>query len=216
METAESALLSAKQSLQQLQTGIASDRIESAQLQESLSKLDTQYKREKNSQQSALKAAFSALQASLADWEQAYLIVSPIAGTVTFNTFWADNQFVNAGERVMAVVPENQGEIIGRVQCPDAMSGKVRCGQRVNIRINGYPYLEYGSLEGRVVAVSLVANENIYSVEVALAQDLKTNTGQTLNFTGELSGTAEIVTDDRSLAARLLEPVRYLVKRHLE
>jgi hypothetical protein len=47
----------------------------------------------------------------------------------------------------------------------------VKIGQVVNIKLNGYPYMEYG---------------------------LVTTTGTSLSFTGELSGIAEIITDDRS------------------
>jgi len=215
MEIAESAWLNTKQSLQQLQTNIASDRIESAQLQESLSKLDIQYQREQNSLLSDLKTAKNELETAIEDWEQTYLLVSPINGTVTFNTFWTNNQFVNAGDKVMTVIPENPGKIIGRIKSPESMSGKIKSGQRVNIKVNGYPYMEYGTLQGIVKTISLVPNENNYAIEVDLTNELTTNTGKILDFTGELTGLAEIITDDRSLFDRISAPLKYLLKKHI-
>jgi HlyD family secretion protein len=106
LETAESALLNTRQSLQQLQTSIASDRMESGQLQESLSKLDIQYQREQNSLLSNLKTAANELETAIENWEQSYLLISPISGAVTFNMFWASNQFVNQGDKVTTVIPE--------------------------------------------------------------------------------------------------------------
>jgi HlyD family secretion protein len=216
METAESAWLNARQSLQQIRTTIVSDGIESAQLQESVSKLDIQYQREQNSLLSGLKAATNELETAIENWEQTYILTSPIDGTVTFNTFWTSNQFVNAGDKVLAVIPENPGKIIGRIKSPESMSGKIKPRQRVNIKISGYPYMEYGTLQGTVKTISLVPNENNYAIEVNLTNELTTNTKQTLDFTGELTGLAEIITDDRSLFSRIFSPLKYLLKKHME
>ncbi|MDR1631281.1 MAG: HlyD family secretion protein [Dysgonamonadaceae bacterium] len=214
LETAESVLLNTRQSLQQLQTNIASDHIESGQLQESLSKLDIQYKRERNSLLSNLKTATNELNTAIENWEQTCLLTSPIAGAVTFNTFWTINQFVNQGDKVMTVIPENPGKIIGRIKSPESMSGKIKPQQKVNIKVNGYPYMEYGTLQGVVRTISLVPNENSYAIEIDLIDGLSTNTGKILNFTGELSGQAEIVTDDRSLFSRMLSPLKYLLEKY--
>jgi HlyD family secretion protein len=214
MELAENTLLNTRQSLQQIRTSMASDQIESGQLKKSVSKLDIQYEREKNSLLSELKTAYNELLATIENWEQAYLLVSPVNGTVTFNTFWTNNQFVNAGDKVLAVIPQHPGEIIGRIQCPASMSGKITQNHRVNIKLSGYPYTEYGTLQGKVRNISLIPNENNYSIDIILPDRLKTNTGKTLNFTGELTGQAEIITDDRSLFSRILSPLKYLLENH--
>jgi HlyD family secretion protein len=214
MDAAENALLSIHQSMQQFRISMASDRIEYGQLIESLSKLDIQYLQDKNRLLSVLKTAFGELLSSIENWEQIYLLISPIDGTVTFNSFWTKNQYVSAGNRILAIVPELPGKIIGKMQAQASGSGKIKTGQRINIKIQGYPYLEYGTLQGQVKTISLISNENIYSVEAELPQGLKTGTGKELYFTGELIGQAEIVTDDRSLFSRILSPLRYLLENH--
>jgi HlyD family secretion protein len=216
MESAENAFLSIRQSYQQLESLIASDEIESAQLTETLSKLDTQYRKEKNSLHSELKTAANELAATIENWEQTYRIVSPIEGYVTFNTFWTKNQYVKAGDKVFAVVPQHPGKIIGRIQTPTQGTGKIRSGQRVTIKARGYPYMEYGTLQGKVERISLLSNENIYLVEVVLPQGLTTLTRKKLPFTGELTGDAEIITDDRSVFSRILSPLDFLLKNHIE
>ena len=75
-------------------------------------------------------------------------------------------------------------------------------------------HMEYGTLQGIIETISLVPEANYYTVDIALPFELKTNTGKELNFTGELSGQAEIITDDRSLFERILSPVQYLLKVH--
>jgi HlyD family secretion protein len=215
MDAAENSYLNIRQSYQQLQTAIASDRIELSNLDKNVSTLDTQYQKEKYSLLSELQTAAGELASAIENWEQLYLLVSPVEGTVTLNTFWTQNQFVGAGEKVLAVVSGTPGQIIGRIQTAAQGSGKVHSGQRVTIKVQGYPYMEYGTLQGKVKNISLLSNEKRYLVEVALPQGLRTVTGKTLNFTGELTGEAEIITDDRNLFSRILSPLEYLLKNQL-
>ena len=214
MENAENAWLNVQQSLQQLRTGIASDKMEMGQLQEALSQKDIQFQRDRNNLLSGLKTAYNELLAAIENWEQAFLLISPMEGRLTFNTFWKNHQFVNAGDKVLAIIPDQQGKLIGKALAPADFSGKIRTGQRVNIKLSGYPYMEYGTLQGTVETISLVPEGNNYTIDIALPDGLTTNTGKTLNFTGELSGLAEIVTDDRSLFERVLSPLQYLLRAH--
>ena len=43
-------------------------------------------------------------------------------------------------------------QAIAKIKIPLEGAGKVQSGQRVNIRLDGYPYLEYGFLTGKVVS----------------------------------------------------------------
>jgi HlyD family secretion protein len=217
MESAENAYLNTRQTYQQLQTTITSDQIELAQLEENIFRLDTQQAKEKNSLLSGLKTAYNELKTQIENWEQIYLLISPINGTVTLNTFWTQNQFVNTGDKVLAIVPDDQGRLMGRIQTPSQNAGKIKTGQKVNIKVDGYPYMEYGTLQGTVRTMSLISNETIYVVGVELLHGLTTtNTGKILEFTGELTGEGEIITDDRSLADRILSPLQYLFKNYTE
>ena len=216
IENAENSWLNARQSLQQILTNIASDKMEMGQLQESLSKLDIQFLREKNNMLSELKTTYNELLATIESWEQTFLVISPIEGSVTFNTVWSNNQFVNAGDKVLAVIPEKLGKLVGKMQSSAEFSGKIKIGQRVIIKLSGFPYMEYGTLHGITKRISLVPESNFYTVDISLTDGLTTNTGKSLNFTGELSGQAEIVTDDRSLFERILSPLEYLLRGYIK
>jgi hypothetical protein len=80
-------------------------------------------------------------------------------------------------------------------------------GQQVNIKFAHYPYREYGMVTGIVERISLVPADNFYVVEVSLPEGLRTSYGKTLPFTQEMPGTAEIITEERRLLARFLQPI---------
>ena len=59
----------------------------------------------------------------------------------------------------------------------------------------------------------MVANDAFYTAEIAIDKGLMTTVGKKLNFTGELTGAAEIITENRSLMERIYAPLQYLMLR---
>ena len=96
---------------------------------------------------------------------------------------------------------------------PVAGAGKVKIGQRVNIKLIDYPFREYGMVRGVVEAKSLVAEDEKYAVMIALPRGLKTNYGKDLVFNKKMNGLADIVTEDVSLFLRIVNPVRSLLSK---
>ena len=184
-------------------------------MQQTLVETEMERARESNSLGTALKAAYDELLASIEEWTLAYLFTSPAAGILSYNDVWQAHQNVNSGDKVFSVVSEHPGDVIGKMKLPADGSGKVQVGQRVNISLSGLPYLEFGFLMGRVQTVSLLPDEEgLYTVTVSLPQDLQTSYGHHISFGGEMPGLAEVLTDERSLTARLVSPLRYLWERY--
>lgn len=153
-------------------------------------------------------------------WEQRFVFKAPMAGNVQFLRFYSENTFVQAGEQVFTIVPK-KGIIHGQVSVPSRGSGKIKRGQEVVIKLDDYPYLEYGSLKGTVSSISITTstakvqnNEmEIYLVTVDLPEDPKASFGDRLNIRPEAKGTAEIITKDRKLIERFFDNLRYILRR---
>lgn len=215
-EEAKQVFLNRQQGQEQMMTSLSSAKIQEAQLQQNILETRMERSREANSLGIALKAAYNELQVSIEDWKMTYLFISPAGGILSYNNVWQKNQNVNSGDKVFSIVASQTGDIIGKIKLPVNGSGKVKPGQRVNISVTGYPYMEFGFLTGTVVSVSLLTDsDSMYTVTVSLPQDLCTSYGKILNFNGELTGTAEVMTDERSVTGRLLEPLRYLWEKYL-
>ena len=91
-------------------------------------------------------------------------------------------------------------------------NGKVRVGQRVNVKLNDFPYNEYGMLRVKIKNISLVPvvenNQSSYVLEVEFPDPLTTTYKKTISFRQQMSGQAEIITDDTRLLEKLLNPIR--------
>jgi len=213
IEVAEQTYIIKKQDILQLQTTIALAEMENTQLQGTINKLSIQQIQDKNQICSDLDGAYRQLKATVEAWLQNYVLTAPENGNITFNSFWKRNQNIKTSDKVFALVTENAGKIIGKIKLPVDGSGKVKMKQLVNLKISGYPYLEFGLLQGQIVNKSLVTNDNFYTVEVLLIKGLCTTTGKELNFTGELTGIAEIITENKSLIERIYSPMKYLLTK---
>jgi multidrug efflux pump subunit AcrA (membrane-fusion protein) len=175
---------------------------------------DYKRKEEKQNLISLLNEAFMNLSAQLRAWENKYLLVTPVNGTVTFTRYWSENQSVIEGEHVLNVVPDSAGKYIGRITLSMQRSGKVKTGMPVNIKLSGFPYLEFGMVHGYVRSKSLVPSSDAYIVEVELPQGLRTLYNRQLDFTQNMQGTAEIKTDSLRLLQRIINPFRYVVSKN--
>ena len=211
-KNSESSLLSKKFDFQEVRTDLAEAQRDMVGMEQEEIGAAKEFQDQKQKLQTELTEAFNILRSRLEYWEKTFVLQAPIDGKVTFTDFWSKNQQVKTGDVVFTVVPEVQRTIIGRVTLPSKGAGKVKPGQRVNIRFDNFPYMEFGMVKGTVKSVSLVPSGDNYIVEVDLPQDLNTNYNIPLSFSQEMKGDVEIVTDDLRLIHRFFNPVKSVLK----
>ena len=138
----------------------------------------------------------------------AYVLKTPVDGTVDISKYWNVNQNITAGETVFTIISEVSKQLVGRAALPIAGSGKVKTGQAVNIRFLNFPDTEYGIVRGVVSNISVVPSGDSYTLEVTFSNGLMTSYGKELPFYHEMHATAEIITEDLRLLERLLMPLK--------
>jgi len=214
LEKSRQALIRLNIELQQVRLDHSAKSIELAEKKQLLQDYKIKKLEEKEKYYSILNESFLNLKAQLKIWENTYMLISPVSGIVTFTKFWSENQTVNKDEPVLSIVPLKTGDYVGRIYLRMIRSGKVKTDQIVNIKLSGYPYLEYGMVRGIVKSKSLVPSGDSYIIELSLPSGLTTLYGKTLEFTQNMQGTAEIITDDLRLIQKILNPFRYLISRN--
>lgn len=222
LENIQNEMISRKIQLDQSEMEIINCMLHISQLNQQINDYTTDYNSKQISLYNNLYTAFEQLDSRLLTWEQTYLLKAPVDGVVSFSGFWGENQYINAGEKSFAVVPVNSGNVIGKCTIPVAGAGKIHKGQRVIIKLDGYPYSEFGMLQGEVERISLVPQEvnridgqvKINMVEISFPQGLISSYHKEIPFTGELTGSAEIVTEEMSLLEHFVNPLKYVWKKN--
>jgi len=214
LENSHQSLLRVSMELQQARLDHSSKTIELSEKRQQLQDYRITRIDEKEKLVSVLHETFLNLKAQINLWENTYLLISPIEGIVSFTKFWSANQSVVKDEPVVSIVPIDAGKFLGRINLKMERSGKVKTGMVVNIKLSGYPYMEYGMVRGIVKSKSLVPAEDAYVIEIELPNGLTTLYGKTLDFTQNMQGTAEIITENIRLIQKIVNPFRYMVSRN--
>jgi multidrug resistance efflux pump len=212
-------LLSARQNNQNLVKEIASVEMQITESENKLSQLSVERREKERQLHLDLFASYHELNDQIKQWEQTYVLKAPFDGQVEFLKFWANDQFVQAGEDVFGIVPK-ENSILGQVLLPAMGAGKVKTGSNVTIKLDDYPYAEFGSIKGIVRSISLITNEyktsqsniNTYLVMVDMPDGLITNYGDKLDFKYEIGGQADIIVKDRRLIERLFDNIKFNTK----
>lgn len=207
--------LQSRLSLENLDSNVENLKIQIMQLRESLLDTEYQYQEKYNMLQIQVRSLLAELQAEIQAWELNYVLISPVKGKITFTNFWVKNQNVISGENVFNIIPDEKGIILGKALLPLERSGKVKIGQKVNIRFDNFPDTEFGIVKGVVQNISLVpsrTNESIdYIVEIKLPYGLQTTYKKELPYQPEMTGRADIITEDVSVLSRILMPVKKII-----
>ena len=226
LEHSQAQYLQSRLSVETCLANLQNTQTTLVQLRESLLDAEKECADRRRTLETQLNNYTAQLWASIQTWEMNYVLTAPIDGHITFANYWAENQNITAGQGIFTVVPAERGEMIGKASLPVARSGKVKKGQKVNIRFQNFPENEFGIVRGTVDNISQVPvdgtnpqtglRETAYVVSIRLPDGLKTNYKKELPFQPQMQAQADIITDDISLLERLFLPLKKIWKEGME
>lgn len=153
------------------------------------------------------------LKKEVKDWELQYALKASIKGKVSYLSFWNENQTVNIGDLVFTIIPSTNLGYIGKIKAPVQNAGKIKLGQKVNIKLANYPDNEFGTLNGIIENISLFPDkEGNYLIDVFLSNNLITSYNKKIKFQQEMRGAAEIITEDLRLIERFFYQLKNVFK----
>ncbi|OUL60624.1 HlyD family secretion protein [Flavobacterium sp. AJR] len=201
----ESKLLSKKEPLAELETTLITNTILIRTKEKEildLIKLATL-------QEETFQQSLNTLRSVIAEWKKRYVFYAPTRGVVNFTSFLQEKESLKINTEIMYVSsPKNKYK--GEVKIPQDNFGKVKVGQIVLVKFKGYPYEEYGIIEGKIESIAKIPSDNgaSFYANITLLNDEKTTNGKILNFRNGMLASAEIVTENMTLAQRIFYSFR--------
>ena len=139
-------------------------------------------------------------------------LYSPVAGTVQQLSVHTLGGVVTTAQSLMEIVPDDAVEVEARVENKDI--GFVNAGQDAVIKIDAFPYTQYGYMTGKVVSVSNDAvQDKDRKLGLTFVARMRLPTSQIhvnnklINLTPGMEVTAEIKTGHRRVAGYFLDPL---------
>lgn len=108
-----------------------------------------------------LGAALNRLESEL----DLHRIVAPVSGRIGEVAILKSGAVISAGEKIATIVPDGVLRVVAQFE-PAKAVGRVRAGQRARIRLEGFPWTQYGTLSATVSSVSSEVRGGLLRVEL--------------------------------------------------
>jgi len=92
---------------------------------------------------------------------------APITGTLAEVSSLRAGSMVAAGDRICTVVPDGALRVVA-LFAPSTALGRVRSGQAARVRLEGFPWTQYGSTSAHVSSVAGEVRDALIRVELSL------------------------------------------------
>lgn len=137
---------------------------------------------------------------------------SPADGIVNDVQITTVGGFVNAGEKIMQIVPVGDKLLVEARVAPSDIAF-IKVGDRANVKVTAYDFSIFGGLRGRVQQISAdsifdeVERQAYYRVLIETDRSYISRGGQRLPIVPGMICDVEILTGSRSILEYLLKPV---------
>ena len=196
---AEGEFSNMKLPMQQTESSIINNRVSKIAKEKEIMDLD----RASEDQKADFIQVLNTFRSSISEWKANYLLIAPIAGTLTYAGIVQEQQTIQAGQPILYIEPETT-HYFGEMRISQASFGKVEEGQQVLVKFSAFPYQEFGSVMGEIEFLSdFPVGDSLFFAKVHFPSGLETNYNQVLPATNGMRGQAEIITKDMRLLERI-------------
>jgi HlyD family secretion protein len=163
--------------------------------------------------QSKISETQNLLVSAQAKLEYKYLR-APVKGTVLSLELKNTGEVLEPGQTVAEIAPDGV-DLVVSATLPNQEAGFVEVGMPVQVKLDAYPYQDYGVIPGRVTNISADAQEHeqlgeVYHLEIKLEKDHITENRQIIPFKAGQTVTADIVIRNRRIIDVLLDPLKQI------
>jgi HlyD family secretion protein len=201
-----------------------SDRLQAGLLQKQAEGRSTQLEAQQKVQQ--LEVEMNQLKAKVAETQNLLtsakaklnqrFLYAPVDGTISSLNIPNIGEVIQPGQTLAEIAPQDVPLVLS-ASLPNQEAGFVKRGMPVQVKLEAYPYQDYGMVSGKVTSISPDTKPDerlgaVYQVEVALDRSHITANHQNIQLKAGETATAEIIIRRRRIADLLLDPIRQLQK----
>lgn len=206
------------QILEQLEEIAATQKIIDQEISKTLSTFRSDTLRKKSETETSITIAEQDL-AKATKINTLRLLYSPASGYVQQLAVHTLGGVVQSGDTLMVIVPDGT-ELHLKVNVMNKDIGFISSGQKSQVKLEAFPFTEYGMLEGEVLTVSADAVQNkngelLFPCTIALKKNKILVAGKPVELRPGMAATGEIILRKRRLISYFLSPLLKLTQESL-
>ncbi|WP_286859791.1 MULTISPECIES: HlyD family efflux transporter periplasmic adaptor subunit [Sphingobacterium] len=185
-------------------------KLRDEEFQKALNDLRIDFTEKEEVYKNSLISSINNLRAQSQEWEKKYILRATIPGTLQIENHLKTQQFLESGRPVFSLVPKKI-LLTADVSLRSQGAGKIEIGDRVNLKIEEYPYEEFGYIKGNVkeISASTTESEKDGNLNMLLVEfpDMITSRGKNIKFKTGMTGQADIILKDKRLIERFFHNI---------
>ncbi|MDJ0732803.1 MAG: HlyD family efflux transporter periplasmic adaptor subunit [Nostocaceae cyanobacterium] len=141
-------------------------------------------------------------------------LTAPVDGFVLSLNLSNSGEVVQTGQTIAEIAPQGSPLVLSAI-LPDREAGFVEVGDSAQVKLDAYPFQDYGIISGKVTSISADAKPNerlgaVYRLEIVLDRNHVRANNQEIKFKAGQAASAEIIIRRRRIIDILLDPVKQL------
>lgn len=158
------------------------------------------------------------IQSNIEEWNQTYIIESPLDGIVSLKTDYHQNSFIQPDDVLGYIIPHSDKEKYFLCEIPIFSAGKLEVDQKAIIKLDAFPPKEYGLLICKVDNISRIPAHDkdgnaFYKVKIPIEDTTYTDTGSLIPYKPNMTAQVEIITEDKTILQRIFNQFLSLIKQ---
>lgn len=141
------------------------------------------------------KGHLQTLRYTLTEWMKNYTIVAPLEGKVSFSSPINEGKYLSNGSLLGFIIPNNDN-YYAEASITQNNLAKIDTGMIVQLKLDAYPYQDWGMLKGKVNSISKVLNQGAFTITINLTPDLTTTDNKNITLRNGLTAEATIISKD--------------------
>ena len=149
-------------------------------------------------------------------WYNQHVVRSDGDGTIELAEYIEPKYTLSAGTHITYVIPpESSDRKILKSKLPIAGSGKVRPGTKSIIKLDNYPYKEYGVITAEITDIAAIPTiteqGGYYDITLELPSSIITDYQHIIPYKPNMTTSVEVITEDKSILQRITEQLTDLI-----
>ncbi len=142
-------------------------------------------------------------------------LYAPCDGVVALGQSWGANMPIKSSSAAFVIVPSHE-ELVAKIEIPTSQMTNVAIGQKVQLKIDAYPFQQFGIWQGTLSYVSATSKSDakgvsMYEANVKISKEELSKQSRTLVVGQSLQ--AEIVVERKRILIYLVDYIRGVAKR---
>lgn len=218
LEQAKTKYLQKQRTFESMENTIIQNNIRIKQLEMEMLKIKGDHASQLKSTQFELNEIIARIKANISDWDKTYHLIAPIAGTLSIKSQFHQNAVVKENDVLGHVLPSEYQQKYFVCNIPIFNAGKLEVDQKAIIKLDAFPYKEFGMINGEVKHISRIPDldnegNSFYQVKIPIADSTYTETGNYIPNRPGMTAQLEIITKEKTILERIFNQFLSLLNK---